>query len=182
MAHPNTAPITSRDDEVEEAAAGRTVKTLTSVGADEVDGATAERAAVEIYQPLHSRSTGRIVGVLELYLLHAPFHAEALDTQHDLTMALAFGLGLLWLALGAITWSATRRLRRGATAATHAAHHDSLTELPNRLSFSESVADAIEDGEPFVLAVANVDRLGWVNDALGHHNGDELLRHVGFTG
>jgi diguanylate cyclase len=180
MAHPNAAPVVSHDDEVEEAATGRTVKTLTRLDADAVDGGSAHGpAAVEIYQPLHSRDTGRIVGVLELYLSYAPFHSEALSTQHDLTMALGLGLGLLWLALGAITWSATRRLRRSAMAATHAAHHDSLTQLPNRLSFSESVTDAIEDGDPFVLAVANVDRLGSVNDALGHHNGDELLRHVG---
>jgi diguanylate cyclase (GGDEF)-like protein len=180
MAHPDAAPLVSKDDEVENAAKGRPVKTLTHLGADAVDGSSPKGpAAVEIYQPLHGRENGRVVGVLELYLPYAPFHAEALSTQHNLTMALVLGLGLLWVALGAITWSATRRLRRGAIAATHAAHHDSLTQLPNRLSFSESVTDAIEDGEPFVLAVANVDRLGSVNDALGHHNGDELLRHVG---
>jgi diguanylate cyclase (GGDEF)-like protein len=180
MDHPNAAPVTARDDEVQEAAEGKTVKTLTSLGADEVDGGSDKGpAAVEIYQPLHGSTTGHVVGVLEMYLAYAPFRAEALAAQRDLTMALVLGLGLLWLALGAITWSATRRLRRSATAATHAAHHDSLTQLPNRLSFSESVTDAIDDGDPFVLAVANVDRLGSVNDALGHHNGDELLRHVG---
>jgi diguanylate cyclase (GGDEF)-like protein len=179
MDHPTAAPKIDRDNDALEAGHGKTVAQLTHLNADSIDGAAATGvAAVELYRPLHGHD-GSVIGVLELYLPYAPFRAEALATQHDLTLALGVGLGVLWLALAGTTWSVTRRMRRTAVAATEAAHRDSLTGLPNRLSFVEAVADALDTGRAFVLAVANVDRLGEVNDALGHDNGDALLRHVG---
>ncbi len=64
-----------------------------------------------------------------------------------------------------------------------AAHHDALTDLPNRLWFLDvlrrAVARRARDPEcRFAMLLVDCDRLKVVNDALGHAAGDELLRRV----
>jgi diguanylate cyclase (GGDEF)-like protein len=58
----------------------------------------------------------------------------------------------------------------------HQAFHDSLTDLPNRALFINSVREALE-AAPAELAVLfiDVDDFKTVNDTLGHAVGDELL-------
>jgi diguanylate cyclase (GGDEF)-like protein len=62
------------------------------------------------------------------------------------------------------------------------AREDALTGLPNRVSFEKSVIEAASrrrgDGQLFVIML-DLDRFKEVNDTLGHHAGDELLRVVG---
>lgn len=59
---------------------------------------------------------------------------------------------------------------------------DSLTGLPNRLQFNESLAkwleSAAEHGEDFALGLIDVDRFKETNDILGHAAGDALLKEV----
>ncbi len=58
------------------------------------------------------------------------------------------------------------------------AHHDALTSLPNRVLFTASVAEAVEDRSavlyPAVLFL-DLDDFKTINDSLGHHAGDDLL-------
>ncbi len=64
---------------------------------------------------------------------------------------------------------------------THLAHHDHLTDLPNRLRFQERLAELAENASaerPFALLFLDLDRFKSVNDTLGHHVGDELLKAV----
>jgi diguanylate cyclase (GGDEF)-like protein len=65
----------------------------------------------------------------------------------------------------------------------HDALHDALTGLPNRALLLERLSDAIEraDAEDRSLALffLDVDHLKVLNDSLGHHAGDELLRAIG---
>jgi diguanylate cyclase (GGDEF)-like protein/PAS domain S-box-containing protein len=60
--------------------------------------------------------------------------------------------------------------------------HDSLTGLPNRLSFvdalGESLGKAAISGSPVGILFLDLDHFKLINDSLGHHAGDALLRAV----
>ncbi len=60
------------------------------------------------------------------------------------------------------------------------AHHDSLTKLPNRLSYHQGFLNKIKS-EKFCGALLLFDLNGFkeVNDTLGHHVGDVLLKQIG---
>ena len=60
----------------------------------------------------------------------------------------------------------------------HAARHDSLTGLPNRLAFHDAATAAIGDCECGAMLLMDLDRFKEVNDTLGHHYGDLLLQRV----
>jgi diguanylate cyclase (GGDEF)-like protein len=65
------------------------------------------------------------------------------------------------------------------------AHHDELTGLPNRRSFEDRLASAIErcrrENTNLALFMLDLDGFKQVNDTYGHHAGDQLLRHVAHT-
>lgn len=64
----------------------------------------------------------------------------------------------------------------------HLAHHDPLTGLPNRTFFHDSVRKQIartrRGDKQFALLLLDLDRFKGVNDVLGHHQGDQLLKAV----
>jgi diguanylate cyclase (GGDEF)-like protein/PAS domain S-box-containing protein len=64
----------------------------------------------------------------------------------------------------------------------HRVLHDALTGLPNRLSFVDSVDDALGrasvSGSPVGILFLDLDHFKLINDSLGHHAGDALLRAV----
>jgi diguanylate cyclase (GGDEF)-like protein/PAS domain S-box-containing protein len=65
---------------------------------------------------------------------------------------------------------------------THLAHHDALTDLPNRTALTERLARALRDhadGAGFALLRLDLDGFEDTNDIFGHAVGDELLRIVG---
>ena len=61
-------------------------------------------------------------------------------------------------------------------------HHDTLTGLPNRLRFHEHLAQLVAGRQAGMGAVCvvviNLDRFSQLNDALGRHVGDAVLRMV----
>ena len=62
----------------------------------------------------------------------------------------------------------------------HMAHHDTLTDLPNRAAFTGRLARAIEAAEAgkesFAVLSIDLDRFKEINDTFGHAVGDDLLR------
>ena len=64
----------------------------------------------------------------------------------------------------------------------HLAYHDPLTHLPNRLAFDSQleliIRSCTRDNQQMALMLIDLDRFKMVNDTLGHHVGDDLLKSV----
>jgi len=74
------------------------------------------------------------------------------------------------------------RRRIADDALRHRVLHDTLTGLPNRVLFVDNLAEALSRGAdsaaPVGVLFLDLDHFKLINDSLGHHTGDELLRAV----
>ena len=65
----------------------------------------------------------------------------------------------------------------------HLAHHDPLTDLPNRLLFTDRAEQALASAQAHkrgcALLLLDLDHFKIINDSLGHNVGDQLLKLVG---
>ncbi|TLG91472.1 EAL domain-containing protein [Pseudomonas edaphica] len=65
----------------------------------------------------------------------------------------------------------------------HLAHHDPLTDLPNRLLFTDRAEQALASAQVHkrgcALLLMDLDHFKIINDSLGHNVGDQLLKAVG---
>jgi diguanylate cyclase (GGDEF)-like protein/PAS domain S-box-containing protein len=65
---------------------------------------------------------------------------------------------------------------------SYLAHHDYLTDLPNRLLLDDRLAQAIgvarRQNKQLAVLFVDVDRFKHINDSLGHVIGDELLQSI----
>ena len=103
---------------------------------------------------------------------------------------------VLWLQINGIaTWDAEGRrtghrgtcrditqVKRSEARISYLATRDPLTELPNRLLFNDrleqGVISARRAGDALGVLFIDLDRFKNINDSLGHHVGDQLLKEV----
>jgi diguanylate cyclase (GGDEF)-like protein len=84
------------------------------------------------------------------------------------------------------SWVATHEdvteRRRAEQRIEYLAHHDALTELPNRAAFNEQLDKQLKAsagaGTTFALLCIDLDRFKEINDVFGHLAGDGLLQEV----
>jgi diguanylate cyclase (GGDEF)-like protein len=137
----------------------------------------------EVYVPITFGDMRAPVGALEIYLPYEPI-AEAIERDTTrLYLVLFAGLALLWGALFRIVYGASRRLSRQAELNEHQAFHDALTDLPNRTLLhdraQQAVLAAARNRTHAAVMLMDLDRFKEINDTLGHHSGDLLLRGIG---
>ena len=103
------------------------------------------------------------------------------------TLTLLASLGSVSLLLVGLIFSVLEArlrlsLRRAETELQRRSYRDGLTRLPNRLMFdgvlAQTVQQAEQSGERMALLFIDLDGFKPVNETLGHHMGDLMLREI----
>jgi diguanylate cyclase (GGDEF)-like protein len=106
------------------------------------------------------------IGILSIFVFVAPlaFARQMFTRTHSLQVA-------------------TNELATKQAENEHQAMHDSLTGLPNRVLFQKRLTEAIDAArtreERIAVMLMDLDHFKEVNDTLGHHFGDQLLKEIG---
>jgi diguanylate cyclase (GGDEF)-like protein len=103
------------------------------------------------------------------------------------TLRLLASLGSVSLLLVGLIFSVLEArlrlsLRRAETELQRRSYRDGLTRLPNRLMFDGVLAQAVQQaeqtGERMALLFIDLDGFKPINETLGHHMGDLMLREI----
>ncbi len=132
---------------------------------------------LRLRHPRPERATAGLSGVPIIFSL-VSIGVLGWDIDHDVNV-LGSILALAAVSLVILRTALTVRELRRANESFLQARTDELTGLTNRRGFIESL-DRILDVAPNRVAVIIVDLNGFkdVNDSLGHHAGDDLLRQA----
>jgi diguanylate cyclase (GGDEF)-like protein len=157
---------------------------LTVAGAPLAD-AGAQRAYRQVRANMHllTQASDRLVGA---------FQERALTLRKGILqmLVLVAGANCILLLLGVKTTRdyviergrSERELLESQERLQHLAHYDPVTGLPNRVLFFDRLEQALARSRWHKRLVAvlllDLDRFKTINDTLGHHAGDQLLKEV----
>lgn len=103
------------------------------------------------------------------------------QTAPVVLLAISFGLVCFVFLLWRLR-STSKDLQLSEAQARYLAFHDQLTSIPNRALFEDrldrALANSRRNGLPTALHYLDLDSFKHINDTLGHHAGDELVRQV----
>jgi diguanylate cyclase (GGDEF)-like protein len=136
-------------------------------------------ALLEVFVPMRAAADSPVVGAVEVHLQHDASVMGARSLARSVTGLVVAGLLALWGLLWSSALLVNRALRRRASEQHGLARTDELTGLPNRRALLAGLDAAFTARTPVALLLLDLDRFKEVNDTLGHHVGDELLRLVG---
>lgn len=123
--------------------------------------------------PLHIGA--KVIGAMSIYHTDPDiFGADEVALLSESADDLAFGIATLRVSA---------EQQKNQEEVNRLMRYDALTGLPNATQFTECLTAAIatgqHSGQPFAVLQTNIERLSEINDALGFHHGDQMLREFG---
>ena len=151
------------------------------------DGEIANRDVLKSYVALRPSADAPIEGILEMYTDVTDALASSERRQRLVTLSVIAALAVLYTIFFFIVKYADGVIRRqheqqrlADQNLQHISTHDALTNLPNRVllldRINQSLISAKRRNNLVAVAYIDIDNFKNINDSLGHHIGDEVLK------
>lgn len=110
-------------------------------------------------------------------------HFKAIEDGKDITMVLPVNNKVVDNEIGSL-YNSVRSMQKSVALSMekieYMSYYDMLTDVNNRNFFEEQIKELDNDENlPLSIAMLDVNGLKLINDAFGHHAGDELLKLTG---